>query len=429
MLLLLLLWVWSALELLLLLRFALVRLTDARGRKALDGQLSGRSLYFLLPALREQNSVFSTLGTFCGLCANRANVRVVVVTTAREDREQANYSFAESTAALVLKFKQQHDAQNLITHLHYPRSDGNKSHQLNYAIEWLQRNGAAGDDYVGIYDFDAQPAAETVDDFFQLAGTCDYDAIQQVPLPIRRLQDTIRAGRYACATESLLHLQRSLGVEKWSLWFNALLRRALIPHYLCGSGMFIRLSAFGKLGPLPVVDDIPFGYRLYLRAARIGVMNSYNHVEPHLSVKAIINSNVFVFFGVIQFLNEIARAPQPAPMRSLLLLIFGLLEVFEFVLYPFFLLLCLLVGYSSNNTSMLYLTWALLLLPVIHVLIAGPLLRMQIGYRFVARDLASILFAAPWRKFWRACGPLVWCHRKLRSRFTSRPVVFTKTER
>lgn len=424
-----------AIELSLLLRYFLVRRSDRAGAaSAASASAAQRSLYFLLPALREQNAVFSTLGVFVELCRAHARVKAVVITTEREEHEKARHGFSESTADLVLKFKQQHDAEDRIVHLHYPRIDGNKSHQLNYAVDWLRRNGATIDDYVAIYDFDAKPAADTVAEFFAFTDGRSYDAIQQVPLPLKRIEQRLADGRAACVTESVLHLQRSLPIEKWRLLFNDKSGLRLLPHYLCGSGMLVRLESFDKYGPLPFVDDVPYGYRLYTYGARIGVLTSYNQVDAHLSVRAVVNSNVFVFNGVIRFFDEIAYVAARglnagSAGRSLLLLLFGLFEVFEFVIYPALLLISLLLALAAGNSVLLMLALALLFFPLLSVLAARNLVAEQTGYRMAGANLLAVLAAAPARKFWRAAGPLIYCYRKLKSVIAARPVTYGKTER
>lgn len=422
-------------ELSLLLRYFLVRRSDRVGAARTGATpVAQRSLYFLLPALREQNAVFSTLSVFTDLCRGHARVKVVVITTEREEHEKARHGFSESTADLVLKYKQQHDNDDRIVHLHYPRIDGNKSHQLNYAVDWLRRNGATIDDYVAIYDFDAKPAANTVEEFFASAGGEAYDAIQQVPLPVRRIEQRLADGRAACVAESVLHLQRSLPIEKWRLLFNDRSGLRLLPHYLCGSGMFVRLESFDKYGQLPFVDDVPFGYRLYVYGARMGVLTSYNQVDAHLSIRAVVNSNVFVFNGVIRFFDEIAyvatRGLNASTIgRSVLLLLFGLFEVFEFVIYPALLVISLLTTLLTGNTVLLLLALTLLFFPMIAVLAARKLVAEQIGYPMAGVHLLAVLSAAPARKFWRAAGPLIYCFRKLKSVIVAKPVTYGKTER
>lgn len=424
-----------AIELSLIARYAFVRAVDARTTPASVPSAEGAGLYFLLPALREQNAVPSTLATFQSLCRGRARVRAIVITTEREEVEKSRYAFARSTAETVLEWKRENDPEELIVHLHYPRTDGNKSDQLNHAMDWLLRNGATSDDFVAVYDFDACPPAKTVDQFLRLSASRRYDAMQQVPLPIRKFDEQIASRRHAVMAESLLHMQqRSLPIEKWRPMFNDRLGWGLLPHYLCGAGLFVRLGYFAEHGPFPPVDDVPFGYRLYVLGARIGVFPSYNLVEAHRSIRAVINSNVLIARGVLQYFSEgvgaLRVAATPAAFfRSVLLMLFGISETFEFMLYPLFLVVAMVVGIVSGTTVLWLLAIVLLLLPSAGVLATGGLLRESTGHSLAAGDWIRVCSMAPARRFWRALGPAIYFWRKAKSLFVGSAIVYTKTER
>jgi hypothetical protein len=426
-----------AIELSLIARYALVRIGDARHAGVTTTHPAGpeAALYFLLPALREQNSVATTLATFRSLCEGRRNVRAIVITTEREEHEKARFAFAQSTAETVLDWKRAHDPEDFILHLHYPRVDGNKSDQLNFAMEWLSRNGADPADFAAVYDFDACPPPQTVDDFRRLSTQRRYDAMQQVPLPIRKLDRALAEGRHAVVAESLLHmLQRSLPIEKWRPQFNDRLGWGILPHYLCGAGLYVRLGYFDERGPFPPVDDVPFGYRLYVLGARIGALPSYNLVEAHRSIRAVVNSNVFVCRGVLQYFTEGAHAVRSAGsfgalVRSLLLIVFGLFETFEFMLSPAFLVVALWVGVATGTPVLWATTLVLLMLPSLAVVMTRGLVREQTGTTPSAGDWLRVCAIAPARRFWRSLGPALFFWRKIKSLVVKAPVVYAKTER
>lgn len=415
-------------------RFVAIMRADASARRRAPALAKPTcNLYFLLPALREQSSVVSTLTAFTELCRGHPNARIIVITTERETYERSAHRFTESTGELTLRFMEQHARPSQIVHLHYPRTDGNKSHQLNYAIAWLKNNGATADDYVAIYDFDARPASTTIAELDRLAAAARFDALQQIPLPFGKLAQRLAAGRHWCVAESLLHVQRSLGIEKWRLQFNAR-QRPVLPYYLCGSGLFIRLQSITAFGELPFVDDVPYGYRLYLRGARVGVLDSYNHVEAHQSIIGVVRSNVFVFHGVTRFGEEIARAigsglTRREVWRCAALAVFGISEVFEFALYPLLLSAALLTGIVTGSAVLTGLAVALLMFPIVSLCCGYQLAVRETGQRWSAGELLMLMLAAPWRRFWRACGALLYVYRNWQRRLSARPLTYGKTER
>jgi hypothetical protein len=338
----------------------------------------------LLPALREQGLVKDTLSWYAQLSYPRSALDVVVVTTAREgheweSRREAALARAEAATgpdeleqalvgvvprterqALAARGTPTRDeivravdavrsteelARELVDELdeagqgpgfhvvNYPKVDGRKGSQLNYAIEWAyQQLEVTEDTYFAVFDFDARPDLRTFRMLHATATGGDGAPafVQQVQVPL--LTRDRAARRLLIQGFTLFAARRALGVEVGRILLLRLARRlpaVLAPLlrpmvYGIGSGMFLRAGSLGRLGTFPEPhDDLAIGYRASLLGERIAVLPSFNLVEPYGSVRQLTEGMSWVCLGSVRVGRELGHAntqgsPLSRPARAVL---------------------------------------------------------------------------------------------------------------
>ena len=117
-----------------------------------------KDLYVLLPALKEQKIVKTTIDWFSNIKYN-GNIKFVIITTQKEEYEYKKNNIKELTTNKVVdKYLKELNDDRFI-HYHYNRTDGNKSSQMNFAIELIRKNYNPDleNTYISVFDFDSKP--------------------------------------------------------------------------------------------------------------------------------------------------------------------------------------------------------------------------------------------------------------------------------
>lgn len=128
------------------------------------------NFYFLLPMLREVENIEAAISHF-NLIGAEHNSKVVVITTEREYLNSKKKNCID-TVSIAKKLAQ----KGLCIHIHYPKSDGLKADQLNYAIDFLAKEIdelEIRNTFTLIYDADSRPLKNSLD--------CFKDAIEHNP--------------------------------------------------------------------------------------------------------------------------------------------------------------------------------------------------------------------------------------------------------
>ena len=143
-------------------------------------------IYVLLPALKEQKIVKETIDWFKNI-KYKGNIKYVIVTTEKEENEfKKNNIKSETTNKVVSKYLKK-IKDNRFLHFHYPKTEGNKSSQMNYAILQLKsKNMNLDNTYISVFDFDSRPEKTTFDELNKVIQNKNKpDMVQQIPLAIK----------------------------------------------------------------------------------------------------------------------------------------------------------------------------------------------------------------------------------------------------
>ncbi|MDX2819954.1 glycosyltransferase [Streptomyces ipomoeae] len=267
-------------------------------------------LTVIIPALREQAVIPRSLAHFADLAAQWPQLRVLVVTAAREAAETP--SDRQTTEALCRDLARGHNerlAREVFHVVSYP-GQGRRASQLNYAVAALEELLPPSDDYIAVFDADAVPDARLRSQFAQAAAGRPA-MIQQPMLPAfpagRGRRSAVMAG------QDLASFRRTLGIEYRRIkvarrcapgrrprLLTALARPMV---YGVGSGLIVRRDKIEDIGFFQEPhDDLAVGHRLSMAGEPIAVLPSVNIVEPYQSVAAMARA-----FSSVAFANAATR--------------------------------------------------------------------------------------------------------------------------
>lgn len=211
--------------------------------------------------------------------------------------------------------------------LHYPKTQGNKPEQLNYALNQLkdilkEKNLNLKRTYIGVYDFDARPDYRTIYEIAnhvterKQAGKKEAFMFQQVQVPFSNLQDfNQKAERLLLRGFSTLYLRRVFGIELYKmrkvLKINAtrlpsILKAILRPvSYGIGSGMFLHYIFLSEYGGFPSpLEDLASGYRVNMLGEDMVPLSVFNFMEGYDSYKQMSNSGSICFAGAMRIIKD-----------------------------------------------------------------------------------------------------------------------------
>jgi hypothetical protein len=240
-----------------------------------DTAITTRPLFFLVVAvLREAAGLAATVEHLRRVAAGH-QVRIVVVTSARERAEAHLHPGVADTVAVA----EQLVVTGGVTHLHHPDPRAVKGDQLNLAVSWCLAalDGRCPEDaFVVVYDADSRPPADSLDHFTQAvaahpaAGVFHQSSrfmVQSSARPATALRRALVAGGAVRASRFVLgyeipRLRNRIHHSRWRRWLAA----AVYTH-ITGHGLCLRLSLVAGL-PLPAgspLEDMHYSFLLCTR--------------------------------------------------------------------------------------------------------------------------------------------------------------------
>jgi hypothetical protein len=389
--------------------------------------------WILVPALYEQTVASRTVRIF-GAVAASAPVRCVIVTSQREIVESC--SGHETTQVVV---RQEITKQGVPVELwNYPYVKGNKSSQLNWAVQRLRLMGGEpidpGNTYIGVFDFDSVPDQRSLVAVLRCERDKHTPVIQVVPLNLANISSLASRGigSSACFAEAILHSSRSLGIEMWKLVGPRLSIKG-VSRYAMGAGLFLRLDALDSAGGFPAaVDDIPLGYELSLRDFEFTTVPYFNYVAAHTSIAGVANSNVLIFSGVLSGIGVLRKCRKiyKVPLVNQARLVLSVAnDTYEFTLYPIMGLALTGIEIGVRTTGLLVMVALYWLFPPLQFLLTLKAIRQVVRASDTRRPLLFPIVLTLGRRYWRALGSWTYIYRAIRSIFGGTPVKFTKTTR
>lgn len=383
-------------------------------------------IYVLLPALKEQKIVKETIDWFSNI-KYKGKIKYVIITTEKEEEEYRKKGLEELTTNSMVNEYLKIKKDKRFMHLHYPEIKGNKSSQMNYAVNILSKNiKDKKNTYISVFDFDSQP---NLDVFEQLNKVASYknnpQVIQQVPMNIKNYVQTSKKS-VLMTMYALQHLVRSIAIEKYKLLLCSL-TKVKIPQYLMGACMHIRLDTLLKNDLFPIfVDDLTLGYRYSIKGYNFSYLPPYNFSLIPNDLTGYFESATLIFKGILTYLSEIKNTKGNI-FRKFNMLLFGTFNILEFSFIPFMYLVFYLYTILTNNYNIIFMI--MLLTPILFSLSSYIVLK---SYKIKKDNKCISLLAILLSPFWfifRPVGSFKYLIKKFASTFFKKELEFAKTKR
>lgn len=386
------------------------------------------NIYVLLPALREQAIVEETINWFSKL-KYKGNIKYIIVTTEKEENEyKTNNIKTKTTGFLVEKILKERKLTNFI-HMHYPHTAGNKSSQLNYAVdEILKTHKDTGNTYISVFDFDSKPDLQT----FNMLGKVytlknSPDVIGQVPLSFKNFISLSKKTSNCFLLLSALHQTiRSCGIEKFRLLLSSLFNLRL-PQYCMGACMHIKLKTLLDNDKFPIfVDDLTLGYRLTINNAKFAYLPSSNYVLIPNKLRDCFNQSVLIFKGVLTSFSEVVKSKNNI-VGKMLIMYEGITNVLKLTLVPYTIIFFYLYSIIKGEYTLLF--YLLVLLPYAWSLASYLIVKQhKLKEDNKVTVILGMLFSPLWLLF-RTFGALIYYKRYIASLISKKQIVYRKTQR
>jgi cellulose synthase/poly-beta-1,6-N-acetylglucosamine synthase-like glycosyltransferase len=252
-------------------------------------------LCIIIPALREQKEISKTLYHFSKINYNAIDLKIVVVTTERENFEPSIYK--ETTAKIVditINKLNSKLMEPMFYRMHYPRKDGKRAHQINYALENIHTIFPnCNDVIIGFYDADSRPDTNTFQSLVR--------AIKENP----NIQCYQQLSLFFDNYNEFKHSYWLTGAACFQTYFT--LKKEL-PRLVngeknkhppvCGHGFFITLSLINSLGRWPTdvwCEDLVFSIKLLENNIKVGYLPTFEHCQTPSKVSMYIKQSAAWF--------------------------------------------------------------------------------------------------------------------------------------
>ncbi len=330
-------------------------------------------IYILIPVLREQEIIEDTFNNFTKL---NGNYKVIFITTKREETDRitnlrtlkkiknkllyannkqsfiylSNGIFPKSLALslygkkwkeIVSAFNKLPNTKTLLKSLidssskkiksrvsiyDYPKTIGNMSDQLNFALRKLLKTEDLQNTYVCIYNADSIVSRDFplyVKNFVNKNPKAEV--IQQSALFLSNFTElgSNISGSLLKAV-ALLQSRWTLAHEMPRI-FNQL-RSISEGAHIVGHGLIIKLSVIKRVGYFPtsyVNEDLPFGYILKLNGYNIYPFPQLENAQSPTSIKSMFTQYTTWFYGAFHYPKYMLNAFREYPNKRVQAFVWG----------------------------------------------------------------------------------------------------------
>lgn len=385
-----------------------------------------KDIYVLLPALKEQKIVKSTIDWFKQIKYN-GKIKFIIITTEKEELEYKNKGITEMTTNQVVnKYLNQVKDKRFI-HYHYPEANGNKSSQMNFAIELIKKeyNPDIDNTYISVFDFDSAPELNTFDMLNRVAELKNNpDAINQVPLCIKNYYECSKK-RIIMLLYAMHHLIRSCSIEKIKLLLSSL-TNLKIPQYCMGACMHLKMSTLLENDCFPIfVDDLTLGYRMSIRGNRFAYLPTYNYSLIPNKLMDYCNSATLIFKGISTYLTEIKNDKKHLWGR-IKMFIAGSGNIIVFTVIPWILVFYYVYSILAKNFCFSF--YLCLSIPYLWCIASYIVIKNNKVEDNKINSFLAFLISPIWFVF-RPIGFLMYLKKFILSKITKKEIIYKKTER
>lgn len=331
-------------------------------------------LYLLIPVLREQKRIISTLEYLVKILSS-GGVYIYVITTQREFEKAFD---GPSTYTLVTEYITDNSLEGLIEVIDYPNTKGVMADQLNYALEKISDMGS----FISVYNADSLPSPLTFREMQFIVNGTSVKVVQQSAVFLKNIDDIDTknpASKYLLEASAILQTRWTLVHELTRMLYQCYGKSRLLNKFgivnCVGHGLFIRRDLIGSVGGFPcstATEDVPLGYYLRSMGEVIYPLKQLELADSPKTILGLWNQKYVWFWGplmYISYFNQIKRRAKQFAIQNLtvpaIICLQGLLTAFEWAVSGPMVILALV---SPLITSNIYL----ILLSYIGVILYGP---------------------------------------------------------
>lgn len=386
-----------------------------------------KDIYVLLPALREQKIVEETINWFRDIKYN-GKIKYIIVTTEKEEFE--NTTNEETTGQMVDRIIKERKIEEFV-HIHYPYTKGNKSSQINYAVEQILKECSNLENtYISVFDFDSKPDKDTFEQLNKVAIMKNNpDVIGQVPISYKNYVSLSKKISNSILLLSALQQNiRSCGIEKKRLLISSL-TNLRITQYCMGACMHINLKTLIENDKFPIfVDDLTLGYRLSIKLARFAYLPAKNFVLIPNKISHCFNQSVLIFKGILTYISELKRAKKQGNIIGKIgVFIEGTFNILEITILPYIVMIYIIISILLQKFNALTIA----LISINYLWSIASYINLKV-YKIKGDNKLTSLIAIILSPIWFICktfGSLIYYKRYIVSKLFKKDITYRKTER
>lgn len=389
-----------------------------------------KDIYVLLPALKEQKIVKTTIDWFSKI-KYKGNIKFIIITSEKEEHEYKEKNIKEKTTSVLVDENLKEKDDDRFLHYHYPLINGNKSSQMNYAVDKIAEDFDIDKEntYISVFDFDSEPDVDTFTELNKVSILRNNpDVIGQVPLCFKNYEEFSKdRSKIIMLLYTMHHTIRSCAIEKIKLLVCSL-TGFKVPQYCMGACMHIKYTTLVANDKFPIfVDDLTLGYRLSIKESNFAYLPSSNYTLIPNKLYDYMNSATLIFKGISTYISEIKRAKGRNLYGRIKMFIAGTGNILVFTVIPFIIVSYYMYSLITFNFNIIF--YLMLSIPYLWC-IASYINIMYYNFRKDNKlnSFLAFLISPIWFVF-RPFGFIIYIKRLLISKILKKEIKYKKTER
>lgn len=369
--------------------------------------LSVPNILIVIPCLREQDIIISTLNHFLKITNNFPNVKLLVVTTQKEEYEKQKNLYLEKQFILdiknnldlqklvnrynkiistndikdILEYKNQEDIEDIIKdkiknskttntivrdfilqnnlenkiyHLHYPHNTGIMADQLNYVLDTFNFESEKNY-YFSVYNADSIPNEKTIDDILKtIYKNNTPEVLQQYFVQLSNWDELSNLMKGFAIYQSNFDLRYGL--------INSFFPNDFLYTYVVGHGLYIRVDTLRKIGGFETkywCEDIYMSYVLRNKNIKIHPIKTLEFIQSPTCLSILKNQNAVWFktsFECIKFFKDVFKQNKTINLGSIGWLFQRIKMNITWLCLPFAFLSTILISLFNHSLPMFVLS-------------------------------------------------------------------------
>lgn len=365
------------------------------------------NILIVIPCLREQDIIIQTLKHFLDLTNNLSNVKILVVTTRKEEFEREKNIYlkgqfikdvknnielqklinkynkilstneikeilkysnskdieeiinnkikkSKTTNNLIEEFITQSNLQEKVYHFHYPNNEGIMADQLNYVLNNFKFKDEKNY-YFSVYNADSMPNKDTITEVIKTINENDSPkVIQQYSVPMSNWNKLSMLMKGFAIYQSNFELRYGL--------INSYFPNKLLYTYVVGHGMYIRVDILKEIGGFETkywCEDIYMSYVLRNKKISIYPIKTLEIMQSPQYLSILTKQNAVWFktsFECLKIFIDVFKQNRKVNSNSIGWLIQRIRMNITWLCLPIIFLYTIIISILNQNVIMLFLS-------------------------------------------------------------------------